>query len=333
RVFLLTITLLSAYRLMKYVSLSTVVRAFFWMCVLHSLFVIGPFIASGGQLRSFGYVGLLFDELSMLALPIGLAHSFFSRKDRTWPYLLGSFIVLAALGATQSRAPIIFALVASLLVLFFAWRSSSPGSLWGRFGLVRRQVSRWLLVAVVSLVILVVLNPEFIGALYARFERLLTTNPTGTFLLRLQLWKVALTSFADNPFLGAGPGMYRYLGEIYVSQNLTLVNLYVRGLTAHNLLLHYLAETGLIGGLALLSLFGCQFSLAVGNWRRRLLDHDLATRLSLLAISFLLLISTLVEAAWMWANTGYMAVFFMAAISRMAASDSLAREQESAQVS
>ena len=64
---------------------------------------------------------------------------------------------------------------------------------------------------------------------------MVAARPAGS-LLRLAFWHEAVRLFSTHPFIGVGPGLYRYGNWVH----------------AHNLGLTWLAETGLIGLLALL---------------------------------------------------------------------------------
>lgn len=71
---------------------------------------------------------------------------------------------------------------------------------------------------------------------------------------RWTLWRVAWRIFLDNPVFGAGPGGYGRLFTQYA--RVTFDGESVWG-SAHNLFLHQLAERGLAGGAALLTLIWC----------------------------------------------------------------------------
>jgi O-antigen ligase len=94
------------------------------------------------------------------------------------------------------------------------------------------------------------------------------------------------------------------------------VGYYVRGLSAHNLFLHYLAETGLIGTPILIALFIRQFNLSRSIWKNEIARDATPFALILYLMGFLFLISTFIEAAWMWGQLGFTFVLFLAFIVR-----------------
>lgn len=329
RVTLLFATFLGVYRLSARVSLIGLVRMYFWICTAHACIALTEFLAHGGRMRAFGLLPTTLDDFTMIALPIGVALYLWSNHEEAGRYLLGSVVVLGALVATQSRATIVFGIIAALLtavVSFKRARTLSADSAHAlsaaTAGNVRRRLKTIVGIALALIVTLVVLKPEFLAAVGARFDRLITTQPGETFRLRLILWQLAITTFAQHPLLGIGPGVFRSLPEIDPMLHLEPLLYYVRGLSAHNLLLHYLAEAGLVGAVALVALFFNQFRQARRLWLNVRIDGETNLNLILYMISGLLLFTTFLEAGWMWGELGFVAAFFIALIARRS-SDSL----------
>ena len=86
RLSFLLITFLSVYRLSRHAEISQLVKLFFGLCVGHSVYVLGQFVAGGGATRVFGFAWLVFDELSMLALPIGVALFCWAERGKGFVY-------------------------------------------------------------------------------------------------------------------------------------------------------------------------------------------------------------------------------------------------------
>ncbi|MFH1299524.1 MAG: O-antigen ligase family protein, partial [Planctomycetota bacterium] len=321
RVSFLLVTFLSLYRLSRHLEITHLAKFFFAVCVANSVVVIGQFVESGGAVRVFGFAWLVFDELAMLALPIGVAFFIWAERGKGLKYLIGSVPVAGALLATQSRAPIIFGFLVVAIGLFMSSRRakitdlvSNPEGRASRKP-VRRRVG--LIVGVLATVLIALtVSPGMLEAMLGRFERLITVDPAGTFLLRVTLWKTAITTFWDHPLLGIGPGMFKHIHELYSSVHLDPTFYWVRGKSAHNLLLHYLAETGLVGAAALLALFIQQFRLARRNWLPASGSDSIGTELAIYLVALLFLLTTILEAGWMWGQMGFMAVFFSALIAR-----------------
>ncbi|MBB6097619.1 O-antigen ligase [Deinobacterium chartae] len=183
-----------------------------------------------------------------------------SWKGGSWLWRLPVIVFsLATLAASGSRGPILALIVGAVATALCGHRRY----LWGI-----------LLTGMLGLAAVAAL-PQLREA--ASVERLVTLGLTG----RDEVWQGALEAFRQNPVGGAGPYQIGpYLEFLYKDGcNLTpwLMNEGVgcpawlepfRGawLIAHNLLLHSLAETGILGTLGLLALLGLG---AYATWRSR----------------------------------------------------------------
>jgi len=313
---LLFATFLALYRLTAKVSISELVNWFFILAVLHSMYVLAPFVAAGGHYRSFGFTPAIFGHLAEVALPVGLALYIGAARGRVTYYYIGTVIVLLGLIATQSRAPIALGLTASLFVLLVA-RSRIKGvaDLVKSAQSLKRRIKTVAWTALVLVVLVMILKSSILAAVLGRFDELLSSEPQGTMFLRLVLWKKALITFLDHPIFGVGPGGYKHLHEIYTSFRLAPTFVFLHSMTAHNLFLHYLAETGLVGAAGLIALFINQFRLARHSWLR-LGDRLHGSTLAIYGCAFLFALSTMIDAAWMYGQLGFMAIFFAAVVSR-----------------
>jgi len=318
------------------VEVARLIKLFFGLCVLHSLTVVGPFLARGGTARSFGLGSVTYDELAMIALPIGIALLIWSRRGRALFYLIGVVLVFLSLVGTQSRAPIAFGVLGSFLALWISYRrlkrirserdtSETDMKLTARYRVAGQRVAFMLGMVVLLIVMVLTLQHGLFEGVLGRFEQLLTHRPEGSFLVRITLWKTAIGTFLDHPLLGVGPGLFTRLRDVYETIHLDPIYLWARGKSAHNLLLHYLAETGLVGGTALMALFVNQFRLARRNWLRTIEAQLLGPTLALYLCGFLFMVTTFFEAGWMWSQTGLIAAFFIALIARQ--SDQSSKEK------
>ncbi len=313
---LLFATFLALYRLTARVSVSELVNWFFVLAVLHSAWVLVPFVAAGGHYRSFGFTPAIFGHLAEVALPVGLALYIGAAQRRVTYYYIGTVIILLGLTATQSRAPIAFGLTASLFVLLVA-HSRIKGIAGPNKSAhsVKRRIKVVVWSGIVLAVLVMTLKSSILEAVLGRFDELLSLEPQGTMFLRLVLWKKALTAFLDHPVFGIGPGGYKHLHEIYTSFRLAPTSIFLQSMTAHNLLFHYLAETGLVGAAGLVALLVNLFRLARRSWLR-LGDQLHGSTLAMYGCAFVFALSTLIDAAWMYGQLGFTAVFFAAAVSR-----------------
>jgi O-antigen ligase len=327
RITFLMVTFLSLYRLVTKAGIERLVGMFFWVCVLHSIIVVVPFIISGGEMRSFGFSGSVYDDLAMLTLPVGLALFIWSKAERATKYLLGSLLIFSSLVATQSRASLAFAVFALAAVLILslgryrqiAARQRPIGeALTGSEMLcaVKKRVAILCLSMVLLAAAVISLMPDVYGVVLSRFESALTFTPSGTVRTRLELWRSALMAFSHHPILGVGPGSFRIFHQIFPTLHMQPLHYYVRGLSAHSLFLHYLAEAGLLGAAALVALFINQFRISRSTWRRPQPTDQIGCSLALYVVGLMFLVTTLLEAGWIWGQFGFPFVFFAALIVR-----------------
>lgn len=120
---------------------------------------------------------------------------------------------------------------------------------------------------------------------------------------RYQLWNVAADSFADNPVLGTGAGVYEFEWERERD-----IDLPVRD--AHSLYLESFAELGVVGGLLMLALVGSILWLGISAWRG---GGDLSRERSAALLSVLAAFAVTAGLDWFWEIAALAAVFFLAA--------------------
>ena len=123
-------------------------------------------------------------------------------------------------------------------------------------------------------------------------------------------------AFLDHPVLGVGPGVFRELHFYYDELRLNILNFYIKGLSAHNILLHYLAETGIVGAFALMALFVNLTRIGHRLWGKSATLYEHKFSLIVYALSLTFLLTTVFEAGWLWGQTGLIFAFFAAIISR-----------------
>lgn len=326
RLAILTLTMLAVYRLSARLNITNLLKVFFWMAAAHSCIALWGFVTSMGLERSFGFSPATLAALAMTAFPIGLVATLWHRSRRKRSlYLAGTMIVLGGIVATQSRFPLLVCVAMVPVVLFVLKRvtrrwnlshetavpvlSRPDGSVW------RRGLALAGVLGVIGCGA-VLLQPDYFAGLSWRFSQLWSLSPTGTFRLRLVLWDSAWRAFMAHPITGIGPGSFRYVAEILPEVRLDTVAYWVRGLSAHNLMLHYLAETGLLGGTALLAMMVGQFRAG-----RRLIQPRPGTPLasvdlSLALLAGLFLLTTFLETGWLWGQTGFVFAFILALIAR-----------------
>jgi len=268
------------------------------------------FMMHSGQMRVFGFSSLGYESFSMTALPMAFAFWLWSESRRD-KIKFGVIAVTIGVGilATQARGPLIaVALAVPLLMLmavFKARRENDHKTL---------SALKILLVPLVGLAALVVvLSSTLFAGSFGRYEAAIDsfTRPTGTIALRLVLWKTAILAFLDHPFTGIGIGNFRIVHELYPALKTTPLHFYVKGMSAHNVILHYLAETGLVGALALIVLAWGGLKASYRDFQRKLSRPETQVTAALFIAMLVFCVTILYMRAWTWGQGGYvMALLF-----------------------
>jgi len=157
----------------------------------------------------------------------------------------------------------------------------------------------------------VVLSETLFSGSIGRYEDFIAsfTEPMGTVQLRLILWKAAINTFIDNPITGVGIGNFRVLHNIYPELKVVPLWTQVHGMSAHNVILHYLAETGLVGSLALVVLTVKGYVLSYRDYRERLTARDNQVAVALFIAMVVFCVTILYMRAWTWGQGGYIMAF------------------------
>jgi O-antigen ligase len=295
------------YNLISSRSVLRYIKFYFWVMVAHSLYNVATFLALGGTYRVFGLPNIYFDDLGMLALPIGLSFYLWSASSRrSYLYGLATVLIFFALVATQSRGPLLTAVWVSAVILFISYRRSrhlSDIKLQKRINLV--------ILGAVGIGLIFVAFSGIFKEVGGRFESL-SQIETGTIWLRFSLWRASLIAFLSNPFTGIGLGSYRFIDEIFPFLKFDIAHSYVIGLSAHNLFLHYLAETGLIGALALAAFYLKNLKIAMTSIKSDLLSLHPEISFALFGVGLTIFATIFYLDGWMWGLNAFAAPFFLA---------------------
>lgn len=277
---------------------------------LLSLYNLLAFVLQGGKLRVFGPAMLIYETMAMTALPMALAFMLWSSRTREQlRYGLAGVLIAGGIVATQARGPLLTVIIATLVLFWFTFRKA-------RREHNRRALKSVLLAGVgmmVVLVAVVALSTNLLTGAWARYQEFIASaeNPEGTVALRLVLWKTAWATFLDHPLTGIGIGNFRIVHELYPELHIVPLYRWVTGMSAHNVLLHYLAETGLLGALSLLALAFTGVRTGYRVFRARLSAADTQVSVALFIALFVFAITLLYMRAWTWGEGGYiMALLF-----------------------
>jgi len=285
-------------------------RALFLLFVLaadvNSLYSLAQFLMAGGAARTFGLAGQGFADHALLAFLFSITFYLWSDDVRGRLFWGGSaLLMVAALAATQTRASAITAAWGLIPLVIIALRYGK------RMGL-RRPQKNLAIAAVFGILILPVLilyTPLFEGIAH-RFSRV-GLSASGTILLRMTLWKTALTAFWANPIFGIGSGnfaqVYMWLPEVRFDPIFYLVS----GLSTHAVMMSALAETGAAGFAALCCLFWKALREAWRNMTSVETPFNMPAVQCLLIGAVVIAGSSLYAGSWFWGNNSYhMALIF-----------------------
>ncbi|MFH1372931.1 MAG: O-antigen ligase family protein [bacterium] len=271
---------------------------------LLSIVAFVQFALLGGQVRFFGITGLALQYFAMTALPMALAFLVWS-ESRLARTAYGLMSIACGLGifATQSRAPFVAVVIAVPVLLVVAYRKSS------REGTVRiTRVVKQVLAPVLLLAggLLIMEESLFVNTL-GRIEELIASinEPQGTVARRLVLWLAAFKAFLANPVTGIGIGNMRLVHQVVPEIRLEPLWYLVKGMSAHNVLLHYLAETGLLGTAALVALFVKGLRTGWRAFKTRSSSVDSQVSAALFMAMFVCFLTMLYMRAWTWGQGGY----------------------------
>lgn len=155
------------------------------------------------------------------------------KKARFKDSILG-LILLLALFLTTKRGPLVASVAAVVISYLFVNRKKLTGTMF-----------KTLAVAAIA-VIAVGVFATFVPAVQATLERFIELSDDGTGNGRSYLYECAWSMFHANPLLGCGWGTYsKYVAT--TSLGAMYSNLGFSSMSAHNVYLQLLAETGVIG--------------------------------------------------------------------------------------
>lgn len=170
-------------------------------------------------------------SLGLVCWCCGLVGSW--KKARFKDSILG-LILLLALFLTTKRGPLVASVAAIVISYLFVNRKKLTGTMF-----------KTLAVAAIA-VIAVGVFATFVPAVQATLERFIELSDDGTGNGRSYLYECAWSMFHANPLLGCGWGTYsKYVAT--TSLGAMYSNLGFSSMSAHNVYLQLLAETGVIG--------------------------------------------------------------------------------------
>ncbi len=283
-----------------------VLMVYVGVTLLNSLYSLAQFFASGGSLRTFGLAGRGYGDHAVIAFIISAIYFIWSRDIRHRFFWLGaSLITIAALAATQTRASVISAGIAGVVILFSTfWAMRHSGD---RLPLKNLRLA--MILAIFGIPLLAIYTPIFDGIL-DRFSYIGPT-PSETILLRVTIWKAAFAAFIKNPLFGIGVGNYANVAQWVPEVRFDHIFYLVAGRSAHSVFMSVLAEMGIFG-IIVVTWF---FTRSVRHsWRLFAVSGSytqVAETQSLFVIALIIAISSIYAGAWFWGSNSYHMALFL----------------------
>ena len=254
--------------------------------------------------RSFGVTGSPLSDLIVSAIIITVSQIYIRKSlSQRLKYSFISFILFIQIIMTQTRGAWISLLIAVLFLLLLL-KLASISSIF------KHSVWVGLIFLLAILTSSTIFTNEFIGIVH-RVEHLQQLN-VGTLHYRIILWEAGINTFLSNHINGIGIGHFPLLGGDYSSiGNSKFFIENIKGLSTHNIILSYLAETGLVGILCLVLFFKSVFLLGTNIFTTSNCMADYQLSIPLFCILFFVCISSFYAGAWFWSISGVQFMFFL----------------------
>ena len=254
--------------------------------------------------RAFGVTGTPLSDLIVSALIISISQIFLRHSFKKWTlFSIITFILFVQIILTQTRGAWL-SLIISFLFLVLLVRMAST-----KYVFINTV---WIL-SILGIAIatsLSIFNDAFIGIVH-RVENLQSMN-IGTLHNRLILWEAGINAFLAHFVNGIGLGHFPILSGDYSSiGNSTFFIDNIKGLSTHNIILSYLAETGIIGTFCLLLLFMKIIQVGHSIYESSENREDYQLSIPLYCILFYVCISSFYAGAWFWSISGVQFMFFL----------------------
>jgi O-antigen ligase len=309
------LTLYIAFRMLfKYateIPIRRLIEYYLLLVFVLSVISVVELALTRGSLRIFGPAVLAMQYFTMTALPMVLCLFVWEpRAQRRWRYALYAGFFVIAMLATQSRAPMVATVISMPVLIWVLYRNLRHE----RHTVAWRNLTLIFAVVAVMAAVTIVLSGTLFAGTFARVAEFIASfkSPKGTVALRLVLWSAALEAFLKHPVLGIGIGNFRVVDDILPHLKFTPTWRWVRGMSAHNVLLHYLAETGLVGTLSLLALAVSGYRMARRTLREQLSVVEAPVAAALYMAMFMFCVTLLYMRAWTWEQGGYLMAFIFA---------------------
>lgn len=271
------------------------------LAVMNSLHVF--FQAFVGVPRPFGLAGLMFVDMSALAVCVGIAAAIVSRGMRRYLLLCGSLVICLALVLTQTRNTWISASITLALLLIYVFVHPE-------FAQISRKklalsVASVSLVVVACIIILLALYPNVAEratdlAEKRKYEITSDGEIHNSLVPRLMIWDTAIRAFLSHPYVGIGVYEFPVSSRYYYRVPKYFFHRYVQGIGVHEGYLAVATETGIIGFLGFIVFLSAGLAIAYRSIAQSITERGRRYALVGMTAMVYVAISLVFTDAWFW---------------------------------
>jgi len=267
------------------------------------------YLISYGEDRVFGITWLTYETYAMTALPMATAFFIWGKnKKERLLYLFSIIIIGFGIIATQSRAPLLTVMIALPVLFYFSFKNFAV-----RKGIHNNfKLKNFIYVFLIFSIAVFSFHDTIFSGVLERYESFIIsiTDPEGSIALRLILWSAAWQAFLLDPITGIGIGNFKVITEIIPQIQMATLWERVANMSAHNVFLQYLAETGIIGASALLILAVKGLKNVLPMIRTQQSNKNLQVSSAIFIAIFIFFITIFYTRDWTWGQGGYLLAFF-----------------------
>lgn len=311
RIIIIYLAFRAFYYMIPRIGFEKVIKFYLWVVTLLSLYNIFLLIQTGASIRIFGPAWLTIESFTMTALPMTLGFYIFSdEKKERFKYFIMSLLMFLALLGTQSRAPLLAVFIAVPILYYMSYRRTETNMKLK----IKNTMIRVSVIAVTFFILGFIFRDIILPGTFDRIEMLFASlsKVQGTVYLRVVLWGAAINVFLENPIFGVGIGNYKVVSSLLPELRFNPVWYYIKGFSTHNVVLQYLAETGIVGASSLLLLLGSNFYVGLKSFKvttDKLLNQiSAANFIAITVVTFTMFYMR----AWTWGQDGFLLVFLFA---------------------
>ncbi len=291
------------------IGVEKIIKLYILMVTLLSIHNSITYLYFLGEERVFGLPWLTYETFAMTSIPMALAFLIWADNNRQRLfYAFSCLITIFGIIATQSRAPLVTLIIAIPVLLYVSLKKSQADK-----GKQFNFKLKYIIVPSILLLGLVIIFRESIFAgVWERYESFLltTTDTEGSIILRFLLWSAAWKAFLLDPITGIGIGNFKLIIELIPEIQVSRLWARVANMSAHNVFLQYLAETGIIGATALVALAWNGLKTATLYRTIGKNKTDIKISMAIYISMFIFFITIFYTRDWTWGQGGYLLAFF-----------------------